>query len=87
MSSDIEKLINLIYMTDTMRNLRSTEFGKFLGCIEQTQDWNKFKNIQEIIDLNNTHINDAIKEILNNERFVNIIKENTGIDITILEKL
>ena len=74
-------------MTDTMRSLRSSDFGKFLGCIEQTQDWNKFKNIQEIIDLNNTHINDAIKEILKTEKFVNIIKENTGIDITILEKL
>lgn len=45
------------------------------------EDCNKFKSVQEIIDLNNKHINNAIKEVLNNEFFLKTLKEDTNIDI------
>lgn len=87
MSNDIEKFINLIYETDSMYNLRLTDFKKFLKCVRQTQEWNKFRKVDDIIKLNNIHINNAIKEILENKRFLNIIKEDTNIDISALQIL
>lgn len=45
------------------------------------EDWDKFKNVQEIVNLNNKHINNAIKEVLNNEYFLKTLKEDTNIDI------
>lgn len=81
MCRDIELFLNLIYMTNVMDNLQDKDFKEYLKCIELTQDWEKFNNIQDIIKLDNMHINDAIKEILQKDKFVNKIKENTVIDI------
>ena len=66
MCSDIELFINLIYMTDIMNNLQDENFNQY---------------VQEIINLNNYYINKAIKEVLQNERFINKIKEDTNIEI------
>lgn len=80
MCSDIEVFINLIYMTDIMNNLQDENFEQYLKCVSLTQDWEKFDNIQEIINLNNHYINKAIKEVLQNEKFINKIKEDTNIE-------
>ena len=61
MCSDIELFINLIYMTETMNNLQDENFDKYLECIKQTQDWERFKDISDIIKLNKNYINKAIK--------------------------
>ncbi len=81
MCSDIELFINLIYMTDIMNNLQDENFNQYLECVRLTQDWEKFDDVQEIINLNNYYINKAIKEVLQNERFINKIKEDTNIEI------
>lgn len=81
MCSDIELLINLIYMTETMESLKNKDFDKYLSCIEQTQDWEKFKQVSDIINLNDKYIDKAIEEIIQSERLLNIIKENTDINI------
>ena len=81
MCSDIELFINLIYMTDIMNNLQDKNFNQYLECVRLTQDWEKFDDVQEIINLNNYYINKAIKEVLQNERFINKIKEDTNIEI------
>lgn len=81
MCSDIELFINLIYMTDIMNNLQDENFNQYLECVKLTQDWEKFDDVQEIINLNNYYINKAIKEVLQNERFINKIKEDTNIEI------
>lgn len=83
MSSDIERFINLINMTNYMNNLIFTKkenVEKYKDIIE-TLDWSRYKDIQEIIELDNTHINNAIKEVLSNEKFVKVIKEDTNINI------
>lgn len=83
MSSDIERFINLINMTDYMKSLIFSEkenVEKYKDVIELLE-WNKYKDVQEIIKLNNEHINNAIKEVLSNEKFIEIIKEDTNINI------
>lgn len=87
MSNDIEIFINLIYLTDIMSNLRSNNFDEYLSCINLTQNWNEFKSIEEIINLGNNHINNAIKEILGKEDLLGKIKEDTNIDIEKLKQL
>lgn len=87
MCSDIELFINLIYMTDIMVNLQDENFNNYLECIKLTQDWEKFNNVQDIIDLNNQYINKAIKEILEKQKFLDKLKENTNIDIETLKQL
>lgn len=81
MCSDMELFKNLIYLTEFMQELLLEDMKTYLECIKLTQDWNKFKNVNEIIELNNKYINNAIKEILQNDRFIKIIKEDTEIDI------
>lgn len=83
MSNDIERFINLIFMTNYMNNLLFKKDGGVEANkdIVEILDWNKFKSVQEIIDLNNQHINNAIKEILNNEKLVKILKDETNINI------
>lgn len=81
MCSDIELFINLIYMTDIMNNLQDENFNQYLKCVRLTQDWEIFYNIQDIINLNNRYINKAIKEVLQNEKFIKKIKENTNLEI------
>lgn len=83
MSSDVERFINLINMTDYIKDLvfsKKENIEKYKDVIEML-DWNKYKDVQEVIKLNNMHINNAIKEVLSNEKFVNIIKEDTNINI------
>lgn len=90
MSNDIEQFINLIFMTQYMSSLlfKSKEsVDKNKEVIILLEKWDNYKSVQDIIDLKNIHINNAIKEILKTERFINIIKENTEIDITILKRL
>ncbi len=87
MCSDMELFINLIYMTETMKNLQDTNFNKYLKCIKQTQDWEKFKDISDIIELNNNDINKAIKEIISNKEYTKIIKDTTKIDWKKIEKI
>lgn len=81
MCNDIEFFVNLIYMTNVMNNLHDKNFDEYLRCIEITQDWERFNNVQEIIDINNFYINSAISEVLLNEKLVSKIKQDTQIDI------
>ena len=68
------------YMNDLLfENENSVEKNKDIIIV--LEDCNKFKSVQEIIDLNNKHINNAIKEVLNNEFFLKTLKEDTNIDI------
>ncbi len=87
MCSDIELFINLIYMTETMKNLQDTNFDKYLKCIKQTQDWEKFKDVSDIIKLNNNYINKAIKEITNNNEYLKMITDETKFDWKKIEKI
>ena len=87
MCSDIELFINLIYMTETMNNLQDENFDKYLECIKQTQDWERFKDISDIINLNNNYINKAIKEIAHNKEYIKRIKETTKIDFEKIGKI
>ena len=86
MCSDIELFINLIYMTETMNNLQDENFDKYLECIKQTQDWERFKDISDIIKLNNNYINKAIKEVIINKEYIKAIKNTTKIDFKEIEK-
>lgn len=86
MCSDIELFINLIYMTETMNNLQDENFDKYLECIKQTQDWERFKDISDIIKLNNNYINKAIKEVIINKEYIKAIKNTTKIDLKEIEK-
>lgn len=87
MCSDVELFINLIYMTETMKKLQDVNFDKYLECINQTQDWENFKDISDIIKLNNNYINKSIKEITNNNEYIKIIKDTTKIDFEKIEKI
>ncbi len=84
MSSDMEQFINLILMTEYMNNLLlggKNKLRENKDIIIALEDWSKYKDVQELINLNNKHINNAIREVLSNEKFVKEIKENTNIDI------
>ena len=84
MSNDIERYINMIFLTKYMNDLlfeNENSVEKNKDIIIVLEDCNKFKSVQEIIDLNNKHINNAIKEVLNNEFFLKTLKEDTNIDI------
>lgn len=81
MSNDVERFINLIYMTKVMSDLRITNFSEFLKCVEQTQDWNKYEDIYEIVKIDNVYINNAIQELIFNKTFLKVLKEEINIDI------
>ena len=84
MNNDIERFINMIFLTEYMNDLlfeNENSVEKNKDIIIALEDCNKFKSVQEIIDLNNKHINNAIKEVLNNEFFLKTLKEDTNIDI------
>ena len=87
MCSDMELFVNLIYMTKTMKDLQDKNFEKYLECIKQTQDWEKFKDFSEIVKLNNSYINKAIKEIAKNEKYIKIIKNKNKIKLKKIEKM
>lgn len=84
MSNDIECFINMIFLTEYMNDLLYNDkdgIEKNKDIIYLLQDWNKYKNVQEIIELKNKHINNAIKEVLNNDFFLKKLREDTKIDI------
>lgn len=87
MCSDMELFVNLIYMTKTMKDLQDKNFEKYLECIKQTQDWEKFKDFSDIVKLNNSYINKAIKEIAKNEKYIKIIKNETKINWKKIKKM
>ena len=75
MSSDIEMFICLIMHTE-----------KYKDVIELF-DWFQYKKAKDIVKLNNEHINNAIKEVLQNEKFIKKLKEDTEIDIEEIRKM
>ena len=84
MSNDIECFINMIFLTEYMNDLLYNDkdgIEKNKDIIFLLQDWNKYKNVQEIIELKNKHINNAIKEVLNNDFILEKLREDTKIDI------
>lgn len=86
MCSDIELFINLIYMTETMKNLEDRDFDEYLNCVKQTQDWERFKDFSDIVNLSNDYINRAIEELKNNKEYSEILKNETKIDWDKIEK-
>lgn len=87
MCNDIEILINIIYTTNVMKNLFEKNFDEYLKCIEQTQYWNKIKNIDELLNRKNIYIIEAVKEVLETDKFISIIKCSTKLDIEKIRKM
>ena len=87
MCSDMELFVNLIYMTKIMKDLQDKNFEKYLECMKHTQNWEKFKDFSDIVKLNNSYINKAIKEIAKNEKYIKIIKNETKINWKKIEKI
>lgn len=75
MSSKMETFDCLIYNTKYMMKLWNENFKEYLECIKLTQDWEKFDKIEDFVNLNNKHINNAIKEIFADELFMKYIIE------------
>lgn len=89
MGSDIECFMCLIMNSQYMLKLiydGQDSIEKHKDVIELF-DWSKYKEAKDIIKLNNKHINNAVKEVLQNEKLVNELKENTNIDIEGIKKL
>lgn len=88
MSSDAERLQCLILkFTNTMQNLFSNNIEEYLKIVDIIQDWNKFQTIEDYIKLNNEYINKALKELAKDDKCLKILKEETNIDITQINKL
>lgn len=88
MSNDAERLqCLLLNFTDTMQNLFKNDIEKYLDIIKKIEDWNNFKTIEDYIKLNNENINKALIELYQNEKCIKILKEQTNIDISTIEKM
>ena len=88
MSNDAERLQCLILkFTKTMQNLFRENIQEYLKIVDKIQDWNKFQTIEDYIKLNNEYINKALKELVKNDKCLKILKEETNIDITQINKL
>jgi len=88
MSNDAERLQCLILkFTKTMQNLFRENIQEYLKIVDKIQDWNKFQTIEDYIKLNNEYINKALKELVKNDKCLKILKEETNIDITTINKL
>lgn len=88
MSNDAEQLQSLLLnFTDTMQNLFKDDIEKYLDIIKKIEDWNNFKTIEDYIKLNNDYINKALIELYRNERCIKILREETNIDISAIEKI
>ena len=88
MSNDAERLQCLILkFTKTMQNLFRENIQEYLKIVDKIQDWNKFQTIEDYIKLNNEYINKALKELAKNDKCLKILKEETNIDITKINKL
>lgn len=88
MSNDAERLqCLLVNFTNTMQNLFQNDIKEYLNVLSKIEDWNKFKTIEDYIALNDKNINKALKELAQNEICIKILKEETNIDISKLNKL
>jgi len=82
MSSDIETFLCMVQYTEYMNNLifhSGKEVEEFEEEITILNSDRKFKKIKEIVQLNNYHINNAIKELLRDKENVNCLIQNTNI--------
>lgn len=70
MSSKMETFSCIIFHTNYMSTLWIEKFDEYLECIKLTKDLDKFEKVEDFVKLNNKHINNAIKEILSNEKFM-----------------
>jgi len=83
MSSDIETFTCMILNTEYMTNL-IFNIGEVVEHIEELDiiyNWERYDTVNDIIAINNKHINKAIKELLKNKSNVEYLKECTSIDI------
>ena len=88
MSNDAERLqCLLVKFTRTMQNLFQNDIEEYLNILSKIEDWNKFKTIEDYIALNDKNINNALKELAQNEVCIKILKEETNIDISEFDKL
>ena len=88
MSNDAERLqCLLLNFTDTMQNLFKNDIEKYLDIIKEIEDWNNFKTIEDYISLNNDYINKALIELYENGKCIKILKEQTNIDVSTIEKI
>ena len=88
MSNDAERLqCLLLNFIDTMKNLITNNIKEYLKIIEKIENWNNFKTIEDYINLNNDYINKALIELYQNEKCVKILKEDTSIDISTIERM
>ena len=69
-----------------MKNLEDRDFDEYLNCVKQTQDWERFKDFSDIVNLSNDYINRAIEELKNNKEYSEILKNETKIDWDKIEK-
>jgi hypothetical protein len=81
MISDFERLNNLIIITNYMQRVRKNNFQDYLDIIKILFDEDKIKSEEDYKTLNNNDINNAIKEVIKNEKFLNILKENTKLEL------
>lgn len=90
MSSDTEAFLCMVQRTEYISNLLFHS-GKLVEKYETEINIlfgeEKFRNIKEIVELNNTHINTAIKELLKNQDEINILLEDTGITKEEIEEI
>lgn len=67
MGSDVEafccEILNTQYMTKLL--FHTDKLENYKDVVDILFNWEKFNNINEIKELNNVHINNAIKEIEN----------------------
>ena len=75
MSSKMETFSCIIFHTNYMSTLWIEKFDEYLECIKLTKDLDKFEKVEDFVKLNNKHINNAIKEILSNEKFMKDLAE------------
>ena len=88
MSNDAERLqCLLVKFTNTMQSLFQNDIEEYMNVLSKIDDWNKFKTIEDYIALNDKNINRALKELAQNEVCIKILKEETNIDISKLDKL
>ena len=70
-----------------MQNLFTENIEEYLNIIKLIEDWNKFKTIEDYINLNNDYINKALLELYKNDKCKKILQEETNINIGIIEKV
>lgn len=66
----------IIYNTKYMHSLFFDNIDEYLECIKLTQDWEKFDKVEDFVNLDNVHINNAIKEVLASEKFMRDLEES-----------